>query len=80
VKNAISGYSVEIPYPCHKGTDGIPVEHDVRRGELIHVPIPGLFTDACGPSVSLRVVYEPDREDIPDGRGAVILGETTVRR
>ncbi len=80
VRNASSGYSVEVPYPCHEGTDGIPVERDVRRGEVVRVRIPALFTDACGPSVSLRVVYEPDREDIPDGRGEVILGEATVRQ
>jgi hypothetical protein len=80
VKSAISGYAVEIPAPCHKGTSEIPVERDVRAGELIHVPVPGLFANACGPSVSVRVVYEPARERIPDGKGDVILGETKVRR
>ena len=80
VKSAISGYAVEIPAPCHKGTSELPVERDVRAGELIHVPVPGLFANACGPTVSVRVVYEPARERIPDGKGDVILGETTVRR
>jgi len=80
VTSAISGYAVEIPAPCHKGTNEIPVERDVRAGQLIHVPVPGLFDNACGPSVSVRVVYEPSREHIPDGKGDVIVGETTVRR
>jgi hypothetical protein len=80
VKSAISGYAVEIPAPCHKGTSEIPVERDVRAGELIHIPVPGLFANACGPTVSVRVVYEPARERIPDGKGDVILGETTVPR
>ncbi len=80
VKSAISGYAVEIPAPCHKGTIEIPVERDIRAGELIHVSVPGLFANACGPRVSVRVVYEPARERIPDGKGDVILGETTVRR
>ena len=80
VRSATSGYTVEIPSPCHKGTNGIPVERDVRAGELIHVSVQGLFANACGPSVSVRVVYEPDRERIPDGKGDVILGETKVRR
>ena len=80
VRSALSGYSLEIPSPCHKGTNGIPVERDVRAGEVIHVSVPGLFANACGPTVSVRVVYEPDRERIPDGKGDVILGETTVRR
>jgi hypothetical protein len=80
VTSALSGYAVEIPAPCHKGTSEIPLERDVRAGEVIHLPVPGLFSNACGPSVSVRVVYEPSRERIPDGKGDVILGETTVRR
>ena len=80
VKSALSGYSLEIPSPCHKGTNGIPVERDVRAGEVIHVSVPSLFANACGPTVSIRAVFEPDRERIPDGKGDVIVGETTVRR
>jgi hypothetical protein len=80
VTSAISGYVVEVPAPCHKGTSEIPVERDVRAGQLIHIAVRGLFANACGPSVSVRVVYEPSREHIPDGKADVIIGETTVRR
>jgi hypothetical protein len=80
VRSALSGYTVEIPFPCHEGTDGIPVERDVRAGEVVHVQIPRAFVDACGHTVTVRVVYEHDRERFPLGEDDLIVGEAFVRR
>ena len=80
VKSALSGYTVEIPSPCHKGTSGTPVERDVRLGEVVHVSLPDLFADACGQTVTVRVVYEHDRERFLLGDHDLIVGETAVER
>jgi hypothetical protein len=80
VASALSGYTVEIPIPCHEGTDGIPVERDVRAGEEVHVDIPSAFANACGHTITVRVVYEHDRERFPLGEDDLIVGETVVRR
>jgi hypothetical protein len=80
VRNALSGYTVEVPSPCHKGTSGTPVERDVRAGEVVHVRLPEIFVNACGRTVTARVVYEHDRERMLPGKGDLILGEATVRR
>ncbi len=80
VRSALSGYTVEIPIPCHEGTDGIPVERDVRAGEVVHVEIPSAFVNACGHTITVRVVYEHDRERFPLGEDDLIVGETVVRR
>jgi hypothetical protein len=55
------------------------VERDVRAGEVVHVSLPALFVNACGRTVTVRVVYEHNRELMLD-RGGVIVGETTVGR
>ncbi len=80
VRSALSGYAVEITSPCHKGTDGIPVERDVRAGEAVHVEIPSAFVNACGHTVTARVVYEHDREQFPLGEDDLIVGEAVVKR
>jgi hypothetical protein len=80
VSSALSGYTVEIPSPCRKGTSDIPVERDVRAGEVVHVTLPGAFFDACGRTVTVRVLYERDRHHFPLGESQVIVGEATVRR
>jgi hypothetical protein len=80
VSSALSDYTVEIPSPCHKGTNGIPVERDVRAGEIVHVAIPDLFANACGRTVTVRVAYEENRHRFPLGESEVIIGETAVRR
>jgi hypothetical protein len=76
VRSALSGYTVEIPIPCHEGTDGIPVERDVRAGEEVHVDIPSAFANACGHTITVRVVYEHDRERFPLGEDDLIVAET----
>jgi hypothetical protein len=80
VTSALSGYTVEIPSPCHEGIDGIPVERDVRAGEAVHVAIPSAFVNACGHTATVRVIYKHDRERFPLGEDDLIVGETVVRR
>jgi hypothetical protein len=80
VKSALSGYTVEVPAPCHMGTDSIPVERDVRAGEVLHVKLPGIFANACGHTVTVRVVYEHNRERFPLGEDDLVVGEALVRR
>jgi hypothetical protein len=80
VSSALSGYTVEIPSPCHKGTSGTTVERNVHAGEVVHVTLPEVFANACGPMVTVRVVYERDRSRMPLGEGDIVVGETAVRR
>jgi len=80
VRSALSGYTVEIPSPCHMGTSGTPVERDVRAGEVLHVKLRGIFANACGHTVRVRVVYEHDRERFPLGEDDLIVGEAIVKR
>ncbi len=80
VRSALSGYSIEIPSPCHKGTSGTPVERDVRAGEVIHIKLPGIFADSCGHTLKVRVIYEHNRERFPLGEDDLIVGEALVKR
>jgi hypothetical protein len=80
VTSALSGYAIEVPSPCHNGTSGLPVERDLRAGEVVHVTLPGLFANACGRTVTVRVSYQPNRERFPLGEHDVIVGETVVKR
>jgi hypothetical protein len=80
VASALSGYAVEVPYPCHKGTIGTPVERDVRAGEVVHVTVPAAFVDACARTLTVRVVYQQDRQRFPLGDHDLIVGETSVSR
>lgn len=63
--SALSDYTVEIPSPCHQGTNGIPVERDLRVGETVRVTVHDVFANACGPTVPVRVVYEKNRNRFP---------------
>jgi hypothetical protein len=80
VRSALSGYTVEVPSPCHLGISGTPVERDVRAGEVLHVKLPAIFANACGRTVTVRVVYEHDREAFPLGEDDLIVGEAVVKR
>lgn len=79
VSSALSDYAVEIPSPCHEGTNGIPVERDLRAGETVRVTVRDPFANACGPTVPVRVVYEKNRDRFAFGR-AEVVGETLIRR
>ena len=80
VSSALSDYTVEIPSPCHEGTNGIPVERDLRAGETVHVTVHDVFANACGPTVPVRVVYEKDRNRFQLGQPEIIVGQTSIRR
>jgi hypothetical protein len=80
VSSALSDYTVEIPSPCHQGTNGIPVERDLKAGETVHVTVRDVFANACGPTVPVRVVYEKDRNRFQLGQPEIIVGQTSIRR
>jgi hypothetical protein len=80
VSSALSDYTVEIPSPCHQGTNGIPVERDLRAGQTVHVTVHDIFANACGPTVPVRVVYEKNRKRFQLGQPEIIVGQTSIRR
>ncbi len=79
VPNALSGYSVASPSPCHEGTSIDPIDRDVRAGATVTVPIEAVFANACGPSVVLEVLYSRHSE-VPAPGGTVLVGRARVRR
>jgi len=80
VPNALSGYSIASPWPCHEGTDVDPIDRDIRAGATVTVPLEAVFANACGPSVVLEVLYSK-REAAPfPGAGTVLVGRTIVER
>jgi hypothetical protein len=79
VPNALSGYSIASPTPCHEGTTIDPIDRDIRAGATVTVPLEAVFANACGPSVVLEVLYSR-REAAPSGAGAVLVGRTSVKR
>ncbi len=80
VTSALSDYTVEVPSPCHEGIDVTPVERDLQAGETVHVAIHNIFTNACGPTITIRVLYEKTRNRFLYGEREVIVGETSIRR
>jgi hypothetical protein len=80
ISSALSDYTVEVPSPCHHGTNGTPVERDLRAGETVHVTVHDIFANACGQTVTVRVIYERDRNRFALGEAEVIVGETSIRR
>jgi hypothetical protein len=80
VPNALSGYSIASPSPCHEGTNVDPIDRDVRAGSTVTVPLEAVFANACGPNVILEVLYSK-RETAPfPGRGTVLVGRAIVNR
>ncbi len=80
VPNALSGYSIASPSPCHEGTTVDPIDHDVRAGATVTVPLEAVFANACGPSVILEVLYNPREATPTAGPGSVVVGRATVER
>jgi hypothetical protein len=80
ISNALSDYTVEVPSPCHRGTSGTPVERDLRAGQTVHVTVHHIFANECGPTITVRVIYEKDRNRFALGQAEVIVGETSIRR
>lgn len=81
VANALSGYSIAQPAPCHEGTNVMPLDRDVRAGEVVRVRLPGIFANACGQTVELKVIYEegPARSAFLHSR-EVVIGQTIIKR
>jgi len=82
VASALSGYMIEIPSPCHGGGGGAnletPIDHDIKTGQLVTTTLQNVFANACGPTVTLRVLYQADN---PDPLGpSVVVGQTTITR
>jgi hypothetical protein len=84
VANALSGYSIQVPDPCHDGTTGMPIERDVKAGEVVRARFTEIFANACGHTVELEAVYA-----VYGGGGApgffgrrreIIVGQTTIER
>jgi hypothetical protein len=80
ISSALSDYTVEVPSPCHHGTSGTPVERDLRAGQTVHVTVRDIFANACGQTVTVRVVYEKNRNRFALGEAEVVVGETSIRR
>jgi hypothetical protein len=80
VPNALSGYAIASPTPCHEGTTVDPIDRDIRAGAKVTVPLKGVFANACGPRVILEVLYYR-RNAMPfPAAGAVLVGRATVKR
>ncbi len=81
VVNALSGYSIAQPSPCHEGTSVTPINRDIRAGEVIRTRLPDIFANACGQTVELKVIYEEGSASpvFPHG-GEVIIGQTMIAR
>lgn len=80
VPNALSGYSIASPTPCHEGTDVNPIDRDIRAGATVTVPLEAVFANACGRSVILEVLYSRRGAAPVPGPGTVVVGKATVER
>lgn len=79
VTSATDQYSVQIPYTCRGDFAGIPLERDVRAGEVVHMRVRRAFASACGASLAIQVDYmrEGGRYGF-DPRAAIVVGEARV--
>lgn len=81
VRSALDQYSLQIPYRCHRGNIGIPLDRDVRAGEVIHMRVERAFAYTCGASLTVAVDYQREggRYGL-DPRAVTVVGETRVAR
>lgn len=80
VPNALSGYAIASPTPCHEGTTVDPINRDIKAGAKVTVRLGAVFANACGPSVVLEVLYN-HRHAMPFlDSGAVLVGRAIVKR
>jgi hypothetical protein len=80
VPNALSGYSIASPTPCHEGTTVDPIDRDIKAGATVTVTLEAVFANACGPSVILEVLYSQRGAAPVPGPGTVLVGRITVKR
>jgi hypothetical protein len=86
VTNALSGYSVAIPLPCHGGTMGASIDRDISRGQTVTLNLPYVFTNACRREpMHLAVIYNNPPPPRPGRRAplwasrTIIVGATELR-
>ena len=80
VDNAFSEYAITNPASCHGGTVVDPIDRDIKAGATVTVSMQAIFANACGPSVTVEVLYNPRAEHrLPSG-GIILVGRTTVTR
>ncbi len=83
VANALSGYQIEMPSPCHQGTGILPIDRNITAGQRVHTRLTDVFANACGRTVVIRVLYGSGDAAAPGGaRGGptTMIGHTTVER
>jgi hypothetical protein len=79
VTTAARQYAVAIPSPCHLGTAVQPVDHNVRAGSLVGVTLIEPFANACGPTLTVDVLYSGRFSGVVAGvPGVVTVGSTSV--
>jgi hypothetical protein len=80
VPNALSGYSIASPSPCHLGTNVDPIDRDITAHATVTVPLEAVFANACGPTMVLEVLYSGQAATPFPGPGTVVVARTTIRR
>jgi len=78
VSNALTGYSVAIPTPCHKGTVIDFIDRNVAAGQLVRTTVPDLFVNACGPQVRVQILFGPPDTAPPRVR-TIVIGQATIK-
>ena len=79
VRNALSGYSIASPAPCHEGTGIDPIDRDIKGGATVTVPLEAVFANACGRSVTLEVLYSPRQGEPTPGAGSTLVGRIAIK-
>jgi hypothetical protein len=80
VPDALSGYAIASPSPCHEGTSIDPVDRDIAAGSTVTVRLEAVFANACGPYVTLEVLYSSRHGEPFPGGGSVLVGRIRVAR
>lgn len=80
VPNALSGYSIASPSPCHEGTVADGIDRDISAGARVTVTMQGVFANACGSQVSIEVLYTQGAVGPVAGTRTVLVGRATIKR
>jgi hypothetical protein len=80
VPNARSGYSIAIAAPCRAGIGVDPIDRNIKAGTTVIVPMDAIFANACGPTVTIEVLYNQHGERPAPGRGTTLVGRVVLTR
>ena len=80
VPNALSGYSIASPTPCHQGTTIDPIDRDVNAGATVTVPWKRYSPTPAGANVFLEVLYSNRQATPTAGVGSVLVGRAVVKQ